>query len=217
MPCTAGTWAADGTAAEEASTQQRSGAEHLHVEAVGRRSTSLPPTAASSEAPQSTLWMVSGGCRWRKPPSGGRDTLVTNLRTRRCSSCDTRDEGGSRRQGGASESRQPVAGECRHVQAGDSWCSCAPRPSQRRSHLAHLPDNLPKVLDGGGARAVPVAAGQRGRVEVVGSMGWVAGDGEARQRPGGERGDCCCKDKRSPPRCRRRRCRSSCTARLYCV
>lgn len=38
---------------------------HLQVEAVGRRSTSLPPTAASSEAPQSTCGA------WHMPASSG--------------------------------------------------------------------------------------------------------------------------------------------------
>jgi len=65
-----------------APTQRERASRLKHVLALGRRSTSRAPTAANGDASQGTRWMVSGGARWRKPPSGARLTDVTKRSSR---------------------------------------------------------------------------------------------------------------------------------------
>ena len=69
-----------------APTQRERASRLKHVLALGRRSTSRAPTAANGDASQGTRWMVSGGARWRKPPSGARLTDVTKRSSRPSSS-----------------------------------------------------------------------------------------------------------------------------------
>lgn len=183
---------------------------------MGSRSTSLPPTAASSEAPQSTcgrgsrvgtelalckealkqrrswcaaadsqsaiapqrrrrlglqqehgtlaiaLWMVSGGCRCLKPPSGARLQLVTNLSRLRCSSCDGAMGGCAQNQRGYVPSRSAGCLAVKAPNLGGKHAGCSPCGAQRRLtgkhiHLGHAAQHCPKVLDCGAACRVAVA------------------------------------------------------------